>query len=290
VPGRHRVAIDAGVNQDAGGCSDMANHNVLVRSLVVLLAMVPPLLLPQPSVTAVAAAAVITLGSEGADGPAITHVPVLRLKPDEDLVVEATVVGPRPIARVSLSFQAGDRFGEAPLERSGPSSWRAKIPASRFGRSFTYIIHASDEGGRVATWPDAAAAHLVLVIADDRRPAPAARDEQHLLYVAVPGVRNYVEHGGVGLLVYDITDGHRFVKRIPTVDVRSGDAPENVKGIAVSAETGFLYVTTQKRLIAIDTKTERIVWNREYEGGCDRLARQTADSCTCRRSRDLTGM
>jgi DNA-binding beta-propeller fold protein YncE len=112
----------------------------------------------------------------------------------------------------------------------------------------------------------------VLVTADDQRPAPAAREEQHWLYVAVPGVRNYVEHGGIGVLVYDIADGHRFVKRIPTFEVRNGEPPENVKGIAISAETSLLYVTTQKRLIAVDVKTDRIVWNREYEGGCDRLA------------------
>ena len=27
---------------------------------------------------------------------------------------------------------------------------------------------------------------------------------QHLLYVATPGIRNYVEYGGIGLVVYDM--------------------------------------------------------------------------------------
>ena len=36
------------------------------------------------------------------------------------------------------------------------------------------------------------------------------------LYVAVPGIRNYLEYGGHGLLVYDIDHGHRLIKRIPT--------------------------------------------------------------------------
>src|SRR5437588_4745663 len=96
--------------------------------------------------------------------------------------------------------------------------------------------------------------------------------ERHLLYVAVPGVRNYVEHGGIGILVFDINEGHRFVKRIPTFEARDGEAPEAIKGIAASAKTGMLYITTIKRLVAIDLKTERILWNREYDGGCDRLA------------------
>jgi len=114
---------------------------------------------------------------------------------------------------------------------------------------------------------------FVVFAAGSSRPSLlAGSEEQHLLYVAVPGVRNYVEHGGVGILVYDVTGGHRFMRRIPAFDVRDGQSPENVKGIAASAQTGRLYVTTTKRLVAVDIKTERILWNREYEGGCDRLA------------------
>ena len=40
--------------------------------------------------------------------------------------------------------------------------------------------------------------------------------ERHLLYVAEPGIRNYVEWGGIGILVFDIADNFRFVRRIPT--------------------------------------------------------------------------
>lgn len=104
--------------------------------------------------------------------------------------------------------------------------------------------------------------------------APAARDtdERHFLYVAEPGIRNYVEYGGIGLLVYDMDQGHRFVKRIPTFDLPPGEAPENVKGIAANARTGRVYVTTIKRVAAFDLATGRLVWNHTYEGGCDRLA------------------
>src|SRR5262249_4602262 len=50
-----------------------------------------------------------------------------------------------------------------------------------------------------------------------RRNGPAADGAaQRLLYVAVPGIRNYLEYGGHGLLVFDIDRGHRFVRRIPT--------------------------------------------------------------------------
>jgi DNA-binding beta-propeller fold protein YncE len=105
------------------------------------------------------------------------------------------------------------------------------------------------------------------------RPLPAvAADEKRLLYVASPGVRNYVECGGVGLLVFDISNGHRFVKRIPTFPEVGGKEPENVKGIVASARTGRLYVSTPQRLGAFDLATERMLWSRTYEGGCDRMA------------------
>ena len=101
---------------------------------------------------------------------------------------------------------------------------------------------------------------------------PAVAKERHFLYVAVPGIRNYVEYGGVGILVFDIDNGYRFVKRIPTWDVPHGKEPENVKGIAASAQSGKLYVSTFNRVAAFDVITEKKVWDRAYEGGCDRMA------------------
>jgi DNA-binding beta-propeller fold protein YncE len=95
---------------------------------------------------------------------------------------------------------------------------------------------------------------------------------QHLLYVASPGIRNYVEYGGVGILVFDIDNGYKFVRRIPTWDVPDGKKPENVKGIAASAKTGRVYVTSLKRMIAIDAVTGERIWDESYQGGCDRMA------------------
>jgi DNA-binding beta-propeller fold protein YncE len=99
-----------------------------------------------------------------------------------------------------------------------------------------------------------------------------AATEKRLLYIAVPGIRNYVSYGGVGILVYDIGDRYKFVKRIPTWNVPPGQQPENVKGIEASARTGMLYVSTMKRLGCIDLVSEKMVWERELEGGCDRMA------------------
>ena len=81
---------------------------------------------------------------------------------------------------------------------------------------------------------------LVPVLLLALRATPKPVTEQRRLYVAVPGIRNYLEYGGVGILVYDIDAGYKFIKRIPTWDVAPGQDAENVKGIAASAKTGKL--------------------------------------------------
>ena len=49
---------------------------------------------------------------------------------------------------------------------------------------------------------------LLAVLSDTVEAEPAAR---RLLYVAQPGIRNYLEYGGHGIIVFDIDDGHKFV-------------------------------------------------------------------------------
>src|SRR3954453_6868804 len=100
----------------------------------------------------------------------------------------------------------------------------------------------------------------------------AAAAEQHLLYVANPGTRNYTEYGGVGISVFDIDNGYKFVRRIPTWDVPEGKKVENVKGIAASAKTGRVYVSSLDHIIAVDAISGGKLWDKTYEGGCDRLA------------------
>ncbi len=101
----------------------------------------------------------------------------------------------------------------------------------------------------------------------------AAEPIKRLLYVAEPGIRNYLEYGGHGLLVFDIDQGHKFVKRIKTagLDPKTGK-PENVKGVCASARTGRIYVSTIRTLTCLDLRTEQILWEKEYEGGCDRMS------------------
>jgi len=101
----------------------------------------------------------------------------------------------------------------------------------------------------------------------------AAQLTRRYLYVAVPGGGNESEYRGVGILVYDIDNGHTFVKRIPTWPVATGQQPEQVRGIAAHARTKRLFISTVKRLAAFDLVTDKIVWEKTHDGTCcDRLA------------------
>jgi hypothetical protein len=103
--------------------------------------------------------------------------------------------------------------------------------------------------------------------------APAAGAEpRRLLYVAVPGIRNYLEYGGHGLLVFDIDKGHQFVKRIPIAGLDDNGKPDNVKGVCANAANKRIYISTTKTLTCLDLVTEKILWERSYEGGCDRMS------------------
>ena len=105
--------------------------------------------------------------------------------------------------------------------------------------------------------------------------APAGRNSapgKRYLYVASPGVRDYLEYGGHGLLVFDIDNDHKFLRRIKTAGLDAEGKPLNVKGICANAETGRLYVSTIKQLMCLDLASDKLLWEREYEGGCDRMA------------------
>ncbi len=108
-------------------------------------------------------------------------------------------------------------------------------------------------------------------------PHPAApiahpAEVKRYLYVAVPGIRDYLGYGGHGILVFDIDNNHRFVKRINTKGLHPDKTPSNVKGIAVSLPLNSIYISTLESLQRIDLTTEKVLWEKPFEGGCDRMS------------------
>jgi hypothetical protein len=97
---------------------------------------------------------------------------------------------------------------------------------------------------------------------------------RRVLYVASPGIRNYLEYGGHGVLVFDIDQQHQFVKRISLEGYGINDqgTPINVKGICGNAATKRLFISTIQHLICLDLETDQVLWQREYPYGCDRMS------------------
>lgn len=106
-------------------------------------------------------------------------------------------------------------------------------------------------------------------ISDNEHEAKALK---RYLYVATPGIRNYLDYGGHGLLVFDIDNNYHFVKRITTAGLDAVGKPINVKGICASLATNSIYISTIQSLQCIDLTTEKVKWERKYDEGCDRMA------------------
>jgi len=115
---------------------------------------------------------------------------------------------------------------------------------------------------------------FIISISADKPPLDAHKPPglKRYLYVAVPGIRDYLGYGGHGILVFDIDKNHQFIKRIRTSGFHPDKTASNVKGIAVSVSLNSIYVSTIESLQRIDLTTEKIIWEKFFEGGCDRMS------------------
>jgi hypothetical protein len=97
---------------------------------------------------------------------------------------------------------------------------------------------------------------------------------QRFLYVASPGIRDDLKLGGHGVLVFDIDEKHRFFKRIRLdgYGIDQKGKVLNVKGICANANTGRLYVSTLQQLICVDLSTDKVIWQKSFDLGCDRMS------------------
>lgn len=95
--------------------------------------------------------------------------------------------------------------------------------------------------------------------------------ERRYLYVVCPGIRNYLQFGGAGILVFDIDAGYKLVKRLATTASQE-EKPDNIKGVCAAARPGRLWFTTPKKLYAFDLTTEKTLWEKALPLGCDRMS------------------
>ena len=92
-------------------------------------------------------------------------------------------------------------------------------------------------------------------------------ETKRYLYLSTPDAAQVEGQAeGSGILIFDIDDGHKLVRRI--------DIPifsEGLRGFAANAETHSAYFSTQNpRIGAFDLETDQITWQQTYQLGSDR--------------------
>jgi len=86
------------------------------------------------------------------------------------------------------------------------------------------------------------------------------------LYLSTPDGAQSEGRSGTGILIFDIDDGHKLSRRIEIPIFKEG-----LRGFTGSAATHCVYYSTQnRRLGCFDLETEKVLWDRQYEAGCDR--------------------
>src|SRR5882762_6715420 len=104
---------------------------------------------------------------------------------------------------------------------------------------------------------------LLLLLAFPLLPSLHAADSglKRYLYLSTP---DGAQPGGSGrgIIIFDIDDGHRFVRRIEI------PFKEGLRGFCGNARNHAVYYSsTSRRLGAFDLETEKVLWDRQYESG-----------------------
>src|SRR5678810_1094813 len=81
------------------------------------------------------------------------------------------------------------------------------------------------------------------------------------LYMSTPDAAQKEYRSGEGILVFDIDNGHKFVRRIDIPAFKEG-----LRGFTGNLMTHSAYFSTSNRRVgAFDLETEKIIWDKTYE-------------------------
>jgi hypothetical protein len=86
------------------------------------------------------------------------------------------------------------------------------------------------------------------------------------IYMSMPDAAQQEGRSGSGVLVFDIDDGHKLVKRISVPRFEAG-----TRGFTANKASHSLYFSMSGgRVGRIDLETEKVVWDKTYDRGADR--------------------
>src|SRR5262245_44707365 len=86
------------------------------------------------------------------------------------------------------------------------------------------------------------------------------------LYISTPDAAQNNYKFGQGILIFDIDQGHKFVRRIDVPEFQEG-----LRGFTGNLKTHSAYFSTSNhRVGAFDLEQEKITWHKTYDRGADR--------------------
>ena len=84
--------------------------------------------------------------------------------------------------------------------------------------------------------------------------------------MSTPDASQKEGRAGNGILIFDIDNGHKFVRRINVAIFEEG-----IRGFTGNLKTHSVYYSTSNRRVgAFDLEKEQVIWERTYEVGADR--------------------
>ena len=104
-------------------------------------------------------------------------------------------------------------------------------------------------------------------IAAGQAPIGAPGQTQRYLYMSTPDAAQGIYKSGLpGILVFDIDDGHKFVRRIPVPEFKEG-----LRGFTPNLKTHSAFFSlTSRRVGSFDLESEKMIWDKVFEAGADR--------------------
>ena len=104
--------------------------------------------------------------------PLIAHIPVRFIKQNEDLMIKATVSARDDITSVRAGYKKGAKdYKYMEMEKTGPYTFQAKIPADEIKDKIQYFIKAEDKSGLSSVYPKNGRSNPInVIIKDDFKP------------------------------------------------------------------------------------------------------------------------
>ncbi len=107
----------------------------------------------------------------------------------------------------------------------------------------------------------------VATIASGQAPKGTPGQTTRYLYMSTPdAAQGIYTEGAPGILVFNIDDGHKFVRRIPVPEFKEG-----LRGFTPNLTTHSAFFSlTSRRVGSFDLESEKIIWDKVFEAGADR--------------------